>query len=334
MSIIWCGGEDIDFMYQVDPDYSTSTSYRRTAWSRVAISTLSSGGCVMGSYYFTPQTSCWFHAYYRTFATGAVGGPFPLLYLRDSATGAYIGVGADQAVGANVVCLVRYDGSNTVLAYESGTTWNTFVGMIDVQLINYGASGRVKIWMNGVAVIDYTGDLIGSSGATSVDQLRIFGSSYASHPCGHWSELIVSTTDTRAMGLKTLAPDSAGDANEWTGAYTDVDEVEASDIDTIYTEVGSKSFQLNLTGMPAGTYSVKGVKVAGRVLDGTGKLDIKLGVKTNSVVHLGDQKGLGPVWITVEEFFQTNPETASDWTPSEIDSLQIAFQSVSTTTTT
>lgn len=335
MSIIWCGGEDIDFAYKVNPDYSTSTSNRRIAWSRVAIDTVDSNSSIMGSQYFTPVTSCWVHAYYKMFATGAVSGTYSLIYLYDSSTGATIGIGNDGTTGNTKVSLIRYDGStNTVIAYESGTSWSGFVGTIDFQLINYGASGRVKVWMNGVAVIDYTGDLVGSSGATGLDQLRLYGSSYASHPCGYWSELIVSTTDTRAMGLKTLAPDSAGDANEWTGAYTDVDEIEVSDIDVIYTSAGSKSFQLNLTGMPAGVYSVKGVKVAGRVLDGTGKLDIKAGVKTNSVVHLGDQRGLEPVWVTIEEFFQTNPQTTNDWTTSEIDSLQIAFQSVSTTTTT
>ena len=172
MSIIWCGGEDIDFEYKINPDYSTSTSNRRAAWSRVALDTLDTGGCIFGSPLFTPITSCWVHAYFVEFNSTTVSN-YLTLYLRDSTTSALLGIGVSNTSGSDNVALLRHDGSYTLLDYETGGLWNGFIGPIDFQVVSYGASGTVKVYMNGVEVINFTGDLVGSSGATGLDQLRV-----------------------------------------------------------------------------------------------------------------------------------------------------------------
>jgi len=330
MSIIWCGGEDVDFLTLQDIVYSYTTAYRRANYSRVAMEVAATWGSYLLSPYITPVSSVWMHCFLRVGSWGA-STSYITMSMRKFASNTHIGIGP---VDNGDLSIIKYDGVYTTLASAvSPGMGDGTLHLIDVQIINYGPSGTVKVWNNGTLCMSYTGAIAGN-GETTLDQFYIYGSDYASHPWGHYSEMIVADEDTRAMSLKTLVPEAAGDANEWTGAYTDVDEVETDDADYIYTFDGSKSLQLNLTGSPVGIHKIKAVKVIGRIVASNPRLDVKLGVKTNSVVHLGNQRGLSPSFQPYNEMFQSNPETASDWTESDIDSLQIAFQTVSTTTST
>jgi hypothetical protein len=220
--------------------------------------------------------------------------------------------------------IYKYDGATfTQLAAEAGTLFtNNALHKVDMQIISLGVSTTINVWVDGSLAIEYTGDPR-PTGLTDLDIVTLFGN--VTYPLES-SEIIVASEDTRLMSLKTLAPNAAGDASEWTGAYTDIDEETLSDEDTVYTASAAVEFNANLTGMPAGTFICKGVKVAARAADGVGGLTFAVGVRTNSTTDLGPPVTLEGAWETVEELYQTNPITANRFTPAEIEALQIALE--------
>ena len=317
MTIIWCGGEDADFpggTIQI----STNATYRRSSYSRCALY----GSTGWLGTRFPEMTSLWFsfqtyHSFACLFA-GVVG--------DDNITGYYVQSDNDEAL-----LLRKYEGSlSTVATSAIDKLQYQGVNKIDIKITNYGVSGNIKCYVNGFEVIDYTADLT-LSGLTGFVKVRGHGNSSAG---GFLSELIVADEDTRLLALKTLVPDGAGDANDWTGDYTDIDEITSLDADKIYTETKGDDFQANLTGMPAGVWKVKGVKTLARCVDSQAILGLKVGIKTNSAVHLSDAHTLGGGYAVLEKMYLDNPETVTAFTSGEIDALQLAYRCDSTTTTT
>lgn len=328
MSIIWCGGEEIDFPNGGSVEPYLATPYYDPVYSRCGIHPLATFGTIK-SILFTGITSGWIHCY---ITMGSLTYTIPgMIGICQSSNSKGLWVGIPDS-SKKFAIRTGDDASYNTLASESGTSLEGG-DRLDLYFSGLGVSENVKLYHNGTLIIDFTGD-VSQSSMSLLDCVYLRGGHSMFGNMTHFSQIIVADEDTRLMSLKTLVPNAAGDLNEWSGLYTDVDEGYLSDADTIYTTEGSKSVQLNLTGMPTGNFNVKAVKVIGRAADGTGVLDIKAGVKTNSVVHLGDQKGLEGAWKSVEEMFNTNPETANPFTSGEIDALQIAFQSVSTTTST
>jgi hypothetical protein len=69
--------------------------------------------------------------------------------------------------------------------------------------INYAVAGEVTLYRNGVQFCDFVGDVTTDS-VTSLSAFDI--SSFNSVFAGSFSEMIVSTTDTRSFNLFLCAP--------------------------------------------------------------------------------------------------------------------------------
>jgi len=328
MSIIWCGGEPIDFKKNTVASlkFGNSSTYYRPSMSRGGIQ-LGDGG---GPYYsntFTPVSSgIWLHwfMYHQSIAAIDVD-CFPIS-LCNSVTGDAIGVGFDTneywSIGKRTS-----DGTVTWFVSENSKTFNGDCIQYDLHIDTYGSNGIISFYVDGHLLLTYSGDIrVGTT--TNFDQvmLRVLDNNWSTFI----SEIIVADEDTRLMSLKTLAPNAAGDTNQWTGAYTDIDDIIANDADTVYTNVVEQDVQFNLTGMPAGNFICKGVKIIARSTDSTGDTGMQMGIKTNGAVHLGDTIILEGTWNQYEVFYDQNPETISQFTPVEIDALQLAFKSKST----
>ena len=329
MSIIWCGGEKIDFMKNsvgnITVEYNSN--YCRSAYARCYI--LLGGGAVRPviSNDFTPVGSgTWLHwvAHYQS--TAAIDTDCFPVGLINSTTGDAIGVGFDAndywSIGKRTSA-----GTVTWFVSENIKSIDGDNNIYDLHIENYGVSGAIHFYVNGSLLLTYSGDItVGST--TEFNRIRLdqtngtWGSMY--------SELIVADENTRLMSLKTLVPNGAGDASQWDGTYANVDEYSINDADTVYTDVVEEDMQFALTGMPAGNFICKGVKIAARATDGIGGIGMQMGIKTNGVVHLGDTITLGGAWDNYEAFFNQNPETENRFTPAEIEALQLAFRSKST----
>lgn len=320
MSILWCGGEEIDFPNGAAVTIYTSSGYR-TSYSRGA---LHAGGSIGRSKTFSSITSGWLSAQATRSASSTSIITFGLSKDLENA-GVFVGIGT---VIGKVALYKRVSGTNTRLAEESGTSYSTSGAYkTDMELISFGGTCTINVYVAGAQVITWTGDLSGVVTGDSLNTVCVVGAPANS---SYVSELILADEDTRLMSLVTLAPNASGDASAWTNGYTNIDEVTLSDADVIYSSTADQEFQCNLTGMPTGDFICKGVKVVARATDGVGGVGIQMGVKTNSTVDLGSTITLGGSWETVERIYQQNPITSNRFTPAEIDALQFAVKSVAT----
>jgi hypothetical protein len=85
--------------------------------------------------------------------------------------------------------------------------------------INYASSGEITLYANSIQLCDFQGNVTNGDGATTLNGVEFAGpTTTCCAQLGEWSEMIVATTDTRAMSLYTLAPNGNGNATQWTGS--------------------------------------------------------------------------------------------------------------------
>lgn len=320
MTILWCGGEDID-LHLSSMTSTTTSGYFRSDFSRCGLA-----GGMATSKAFSAVTSAWLHRYTanRSASTWTLMG---LVKSPTDCRGIHVRVTTSPA-NYNFLITKCADpsglGSHTTLV---GTTNAPYLGngFLDLQVEDYGTSGAVRLYFKGELVAEYTGDLT-ISGVSDFTSMLIMSNSTSNDVA---SECIAADVDTRLMSLKTMVPTSSDNSSGWTGTYANIDEYAMSSSDSIYTTSSGSTYQCNLGDMPAyGDYTVEAVKMAVRVADGTGSKDIKMGIKTNGTVYLGSTQTLDNKWTHLGHMLQTNPDTGVAFTPSEITALQLALESV------
>lgn len=326
MTLLWCGGEDIDFPNgQTPPNVSTGGGFR-SGYGRCGV-----GGTGSGNTNFTRSvsfagggvTSAWLH--FRTLDQQRSN---PSIYCGlglNSAGNVGLAVGVSNASNSRVA-LFKYDGTTvTQLAAETGNslTWND---QIDMQITSYGSSSTVNVYVNGALVITYSGSTA-ISGVSNLDCVIIGGLNNM-----HFSEFIVTdTADTRAMSLVTLAPNAAGDsAGSWTNTYTSINPTSINDANAIYNNATGSDFQANLIDLPSGSFSVVGCKAIARaeVTAGATPTGFKLGVKSGGTVNVDAGHTPGAAFAPFERLMTTNPVTSANWTTSDLNALQLDVQSM------
>lgn len=325
MGILWCGGEDIDFPNGALANMiNESSASFRAGYARHSLSP--GTGEMMRSTPFIGGaiTSAWLS--FRLVSTGSetskgcVG-----LGLSGTFKGLFIGCGASGGKAA----ILKYDGSTwSILATEVSTTSlnkgaSTF-SKYDVEIISYGASATVNLYLNSNLIVTYTGDVT-VSGVSNLDSVFLINNPNS------WfiSEIIVSSEDTRNMSLVTCYPNAAGDTLEWTGAYTTVDEATISDADLAYDNTDGHRAMYNLSAVPSGSFSVLAVREAVRACRSSDSTptSLNLGVKSGGSVNVADNHALSVVWTTYERIMATNPVTAAAFTQAEVDALQFVMES-------
>ena len=332
MAILWCGGEDIDFPNGTAPSVTTNNTYYNSIFSRCGLYSTAPGNFAQSVTMSPAVTSAWVSSYiyvpntaYISTNTGFFG------FCKNGGNkGIYWGVGS----AINKLAIIRHTGSAwNVIASESGNTFsvNGF-HKVDMQIINYGASGTVNLYLDNNLLVTYTGD-ISISGVTDLDCAALH--------CSYWyggagpastitfSQIIIADEDTRTFTLATNYPNAAGDTLDWTGAYTTVDEEVINDSDVAYTDTNDQYALYNLSATPAGSFTVKACKIAARATRTAGSTptSLKLGVKSGSTTDVDAGQSLTTGWATYERLMTVNPVTSSAFTTSEIDSLQVAMES-------
>lgn len=331
MNILWCGGEDIDFPNGAAVTSSTNTGDFRAGYARAALkpgtsiqykSTLFQGGAV---------TSAWFTCRFYNFNAGATS--YPVAALGKSGTNNSLGFGV--AGSGNQISLFKATGPNvadaTTLATESGTTFgSSALHRVDMQVTSFGTSATVKVYVDGSLVITFTGDVT-LSGFTSFDSVYVNGSA-ALVSKSTISECIVADADTRGLqGLVTMALTGAGDTNAWTSpTYTNINLVTFSDANPTYSNTPGQDNMYNVTDLPSGTFGVRMVKQTIRAAASAGSAtQIKMGYKTagSTVFGSGSTKTPASSYATFEQYDATNPFTSGGWAQSDMNTLQVDYQS-------
>ena len=312
-TIYWAGGEDIDFPNGPGTACTYVGSNVRSGYARTVV--LSCNASYARSLAFTPAiTSVWLHAQSTNCSDQALG-------LGKSGTGNSLLFG----VGINCNAVIgTYDGSTwTGLATTGNNIIPNGITQFDMQISNYGASCVVNLYMNGAGspLLTYSGNCT-VGGNTSLDTVFLSGyftsGGYFSNE--GYSEIIVSSTDSRALGLVTLAPNANGTTQSWsTPAYTNINPVSINDANFASDNTNNDVTQYKMNCLPSGTFSIKDVRIVTRGVEVSGGLThINSGFYNGSSDQLGTAAVQGLSFTSFLNDFTINPFTSSAWQQSDI----------------
>ena len=242
---------------------------------------------------------------------------------------------------ANISGVAYLYRSGTLLATSSSPVFQDLAWHhveIFVTIADSGGRGVLKV--NGVTVIDFTGD---TKPGTNTD-IYTFAASVGNNFAYYYDDLVVnddggSAPDNTYPGrvrLFPLRPTGAGNYTQWDRGGTDsganwsqVEEVPASSVDYVTTTVDDEidSYALaNLSGLPAGA-SFKSVIVVAEAMLDSGSKKLALGVRSGSTDSFGADKGLGTSYSPKYERFTTDPADSNPWTETDINAVEAAIKS-------
>jgi len=323
MAILWCGGEDIDCQL-LTGSINTSTSVYRTAYARCAIAT-GSGQLFRGNTFpGGAQTSAW--ATCRLTANGSVSNSCMFGFTQaSSGRGLFVGTN-----NISQVILQKYNGTTaTTLATEGGTSFSaSTIFKVDMQVINYGVTATVNVYLNGSLLITFTGDVT-VSGMTNFDSVgNNFTTGFGTL---NVSEMIVASEDTRGFpGLMTMALTGAGTTDQWSGVFSTINQVSFSDTSPNFTNTVAQDQQFNITDLVAGVFTIKAVKISARSAVSSPTptaTKIAFGYNSGGTVAVGAAQSPSTGYATLEELDNTNPVTGLPWVQSDMNALQLDMRS-------
>jgi hypothetical protein len=288
---------------------------------------------------FTSVSDLWVHAHFNmgsgvtTSAAGEQGllirspDGVSRLILRQTATFGQIKVSSRNSAGTITDLTTA---SSNFSGYQAATH------IMDLH-VNYtcSGSGAIALYFDGVQVINFSGNPCTDS-ATQLNQVEfasLTAGTNSANSCGVagganagtcWSELIIADSDTRGMGLWTLAPQAAGNTQSWTpNTVGNVNPALITDTNFVSsTTSGQLSEWTTLTTPPTGSWNLMAVVQEARVQTSTsGPTTFEWLVRTKD----GTNHVTGSVTPTVgtwanfnNQIWATNPFTSAAWTISDI----------------
>jgi hypothetical protein len=328
MTILWAGGEDINFTL-IGATVTTNASYFRSAFARAAI-----GSANTTAYAVTPSwgpaNSFWVHAQtgVQAAATNPMTSGGTFLALLDSAGveriilryGAYSGAGETFTI-----CTGNAAGTVTPIATSTAGALPAAavvpVSAIDI-FCNYSTTGQVEVYVNGVLVCNTgAGVNVTTDGQTQLTALLLSAGFSGFSPSQSWSEVIVASTSTLGWALQTLPPVAAGATQSWTGVVGSINEATNNTgafIDTASTNALS---EWTVAGtLPTGNWTIAAVAQAASVSAGaSGPQHFAWDVHT-SAGSFQNGSVAPPVgsFGNFQNILPVNPATAAPWTAGQL----------------
>jgi hypothetical protein len=319
MSILWMGGEDIDFPNgTVAPSANTQSGAFRTAYARCATQVDSGGVCVSTPLQGGGATSAWLSAQVAWNNNGQSGPWFGLVNTASAnGSGIWVGSYGSGSPGGQIALYLVTSTGNTFLTGSGVQNWpsnSNSLQKIDLNIINFGSGSQIFVYANGYLVISYSGSTA-ISGVSDLDAVGVIGYSGNNNYTGISEVIVANETTLSFQGLVTLAPNGNGATQNWTNpAYTNFDPVSINDTDSTYVNTTGQDEQATLSAIPSGTFQLRVVKLAARALatSGASSTNLELGFNnTNtSVVAVNPQHALTSSFETYEDYFTTDPTSS------------------------
>ena len=269
-TILFAGGEDMDVAFTGTVAMTTTSTQFRSGYGRAAISVTAAAAADPPTNRFTVpafanQSSIWVHA------ENIAGGTTSTTSVQSLGVFGSDGVRRILVRGTGTAGQVKISTRNTAgtiadLATCTSGAWPVAsLNKLDLFL-NYAVSGQVTLYINGVSICTFTGDVTTNS-VTAVNQVDFAGTQAGA--AFSWSEIVVASTDTRNMNLVTLAPVANGTTQAWTGVVGNVNPTTINDANFINTGSSAQVAEFTTGTLPAGTaWNVLGIKQAVRALKG------------------------------------------------------------------
>jgi hypothetical protein len=343
VTILFAGGEDLDFL-PIGGAYGLSgssgfyinssfTASYRSGYARHSLSNVNAG--VNTNFLravFAATTSFWVSARVQCATNQAPSGNAWIMTLNDSnnirrlrlrnTTGSPVGPYALEKVDASGAATQL--GSNSIAGLSSTPS---VPDKIDI-FVNYAVAGSAAVYFNGVQVISFTGDVTTNS-VTSLAQLDLgtWGTGNSSITT-NWSEVIVSTTDTRNMSLVTQAPSANGNTVAFSsGAPSHVNATLAQDGNPDYSATAGQLQEYQVgQAIPSGTFSVVSVVQHVRATIGsTGPQHIDFATRVGTTDYFSTDQTVSTAWGLVSYNWDNNPATSAPWSTADLAASSTAF---------
>ena len=209
----------------------------------------------------------------------------------------------------------------------TAASWN----YVEVELTRDAAAGVMKVWFNGVLVINSTGV---NTGASDIDNFAFTG-----HPGNNffYDDFYITNNATR-LGERRVdyLPPTADTATEdWSlsagvNSYALLDEIPLNnDTDYVHSAtVGNKDLfdMADLTTTPVAIDGVQTVLVARK--DDAATREVRTNLKNGTTTTNGTTRTMSASYAISSDLYLLNPDTAAAWTPAEINSTQLGIEVV------
>lgn len=314
--VLFAGGEESDFIFDgTTPDVVTTSGYFDTNFARLALGP--ADNVYMKTQPFTPTTTFWTHFRHHGEAGGDTGVDWIAFFDGNGTRRLYIEI--DDGGYATKVHLYKIDAAATATLLATSTKEITVYRLRTFDVfIDYSATGTFSLYQDGQLIVEYSGDVttdgqttLAQIGFTKADTYSIYESLY--------SEVIVTTEETRNARLATIEPTGNGATMDWTGAATDIDETGLNHSDAISSATTGQIAQFTIPALPAGNFSVMAVVQNAWVRRAaTGPQNVQFLVRTGATDYTSADVTLDTAYGFHSYIWDTNPGTASDWTTSEL----------------
>lgn len=196
---------------------------------------------------------------------------------------------------------------------------------LDIHLVA-GASGSVLLCSKGSTVIHATG--LNHIGFIGVTKVVLYGMGGVSGARNIYSQCISSTTSTVGKALYTIAVTGNGVTQDWTGAYTDINEIIYNDSNSISSgsaaQVSTYATTINITD------EVRAYVVTARAHKGDtgGPQNLQMAVRVSGTIYFSSTLVLGDGFGPEVAIFETNPATGLAWTAVAVNAVQPGVKSI------
>jgi hypothetical protein len=333
-TIYFAGGEDSEWSGMGPTAITTTAGSYRSSYARCGLATNSNSSPNFSGFWQTTNpiatipNPCWFsHQWDVIFSnTGAGPSTNPATGFYDSGGIARValrpfsqpvaGQMAWQVIKQNAAGTITQLGSNFNFPYAIVHT----LMKVDI-FVNYAVSGAVQVYVNGVQVFNFSGDVTTDS-LTNMNgfYLRMGGPVQNPNYSGQWafSEAILADTDTRGWTLQTLAPVANGNTHNFdTGspAASNVNETTLNDATLDGSSVAGQIDQYTLPSLAAGTWSVIALGISSRMAKGaSGPSKMDLGVRSAGADYWSSDFTLTTGYQDFQYWQSVDPATSAAWT--------------------
>ncbi len=332
-TLLYSGGEDIDFFCAGSGScvVDTNSASYRSGWARESFvvngSTSDPPPNRFASPSFTANATIWVHGQFCVLSgnsgsgcgTNSTSSGGQMLRVFDTAGNPTLVVSGTGTAG-QVRIQSRTSGGTFTTLTTCSSALTTSLTAIDL-FINYGTSGEVTLYSAGVQVCDFSGDVTNGDGATTLNQVEFASPSNGSWAA--WSEVIVATTDTRAMSRFTANTVANGNATGFSGTNICSSIWNATTVnDANFGSSASNNVIHECTinsSVPAGTYNVVALVMSTRALVGASSpLHFDFVTRTGGTDYTSSDFAPTTSFSNITNYIQTtNPGTSSAWAVSD-----------------
>lgn len=246
--------------------------------------------------------------------------------------------------GTSMIAYVGGTAASTVVHAPFSATDTWFHISVDVKIANAG--GWIRVYVDGVQVIDFSGDT--DNGATTFNNAvfgQADGDSWLNGSVVYFDDIYLD--DTTGETSASMAPDSRfelitpngnGDLSQWEGSdgnstdnYLLIDELPPDD-DTTYIQSDTAG-QVNTTDMTTFTIPV-GWSIAAVIPlaiakkdDAGGTLDLRVTTRLSSTDQESGDKVLGTDYAIIRDRHTSKPGGGA-WTQNDLNSVEIGVKAV------